>query len=106
MARETMSESERARRRVMRSESRTSQTYADFIKDLCQQANADWDYAEQVAASVLCVLEQRLTGGRGRHLEAQLPAKVRELLTRCTRHEGARPRSSTPRTWCGWSRTT
>jgi uncharacterized protein (DUF2267 family) len=51
----------------------------------------DWDLAEQVAASVLCALEQRLTGGQGRHLEAQPPAKVRELLVRCNRHEGKPP---------------
>jgi uncharacterized protein (DUF2267 family) len=78
-------------RQTLRSETRTSQTYAAFLKDLCRAAQVDWDLAEQVAASVLCALEQRLTGGQGRHLEAQLPAKVRELLVRCNRHEGKPP---------------
>lgn len=78
--------------RAQRSESRATQTYTFFLKDLEAKAGIDRDLAERAAESVLCVLEQRLIDTEAKHLEAQLPRKVRDLLQRCPRHEGAPPR--------------
>lgn len=78
--------------RAQRRESRASQTYAFFLKDLEAKAGIGRERAEQVAQSVLCVLEQRLIDTEAKHMEAQLPRKVRDLLQRCSRHEGATPR--------------
>lgn len=80
-------ESRRARRR----ESRTSQTYAAFIKHLCERGGMSPSVAEQAAVSVLCAIEQRIFGEESRDLEAQLPRKLTELLNRCERHESAPP---------------
>jgi uncharacterized protein (DUF2267 family) len=82
---------EREHQRAQRREARVTQTYLAFLDDLCDRARIDRDYAEQVASSVLCALEQRLTGGQVGHLEAQLPAKLRALLVRCARHQGKPP---------------
>jgi len=78
-------------RRQQRHESRTSQTYAAFIKRLCERGGMSPHTAEQAAVSVLCALEQRIFGEEARDLEAQLPQKLVELLTRCERHEGPPP---------------
>ncbi|MFP2906827.1 DUF2267 domain-containing protein [Pyxidicoccus sp. 3LFB2] len=78
--------------RAQRSESRTTQTYVLFLRDLESKANISRERAEQAAQSVLCLLEQRLMDGEVKHLEAQLPRKVRELLQRCPRHQGTAPR--------------
>ncbi|MCP3137102.1 DUF2267 domain-containing protein [Pyxidicoccus xibeiensis] len=78
--------------RAQRRESRTAQTYAHFLKDLEQKANIGRELAEKAAQSVLCMLEQRLMDTEAKHLEAQLPLKVRELLQRCPRHQGTAPR--------------
>lgn len=91
MANQPHSPAELARRRAQRRETRASQTYVHFLKDLSDRALVDLDYAEQVAASVLCALEQRLLGGQVKHLESQLPARLRELLVRCAKHEGPPP---------------
>ena len=78
--------------RAQRSESRTTQTYALVLKDLEKKANIGRELAEQAAQSVLCLLEQRLIDTEAKHLEAQLPRKMRDLLQRCARHEGTTPR--------------
>ncbi|QSQ21476.1 DUF2267 domain-containing protein [Pyxidicoccus parkwayensis] len=74
--------------RAQRSESRATQTYAFFLKDLEAKANCGRELAEKAAQSVLCLLEMRLIDNEAKHLEAQLPRKVRDLLQRCPRHEG------------------
>jgi uncharacterized protein (DUF2267 family) len=79
-------------RRALRHESRTSQTYASFIKRLCERGGMSPSVAEQAAVSVLCALEQRIYGTEVSDLEAQLPQKLTELLHRCERHEGPPPR--------------
>ena len=78
--------------RAQRRESRAAQTYAVFLKDLEARAGIGRERAEQVAQSVLCVLEQRLIDTEVKQMEAQLPRKMRDLLQRCSRHEGATPR--------------
>ncbi|MCP3063429.1 DUF2267 domain-containing protein [Myxococcus sp. K38C18041901] len=78
--------------RAKRHASRTSRTYAFFIRDLEARAGVDRALAERAAESVLCTLEQRLMGGEVKDLEAQLPQKVRDMLQRCPRHEGLPPR--------------
>lgn len=75
-------------RRELRRETRRSQTYKAFLRNLCAIGSMSEEEAEQAAVSVLCVLEQRLFGEEASHLEAQLPAKLQELLVRCERHVG------------------
>ncbi|MBZ4417654.1 DUF2267 domain-containing protein [Myxococcus sp. RHSTA-1-4] len=75
--------------RAQRSESRASQTYTFFLRDLEAKTGVGRERAEQIAQSVLCALEQRLMDTEAKHLEAQLPRKVLDLLQRCPRHEGA-----------------
>ena len=78
--------------RAQRSESRATQTYTFFLRDLEAKAGISRERAEQAAQSVLCVLEQRLIDTEAKHLEAQLPRKLRDLLQRCPRHMGDVPR--------------
>jgi uncharacterized protein (DUF2267 family) len=78
-------------RRARRHESRTSQTYAAFIKHLCERGGMSPSVAETAAVSVLCALEQRIFGEESQDLEAQLPQKLTELLHRCERHESGPP---------------
>lgn len=75
-------------RRQLRHESRTSQTYAAFLKRLCERGGMSPHTAEQAAVSVLCALEQRIFGEEARDMEAQLPRRLVDLLHRCERHEG------------------
>lgn len=78
-------------RRARRRESRTSQTYAAFIKHLCERGGMSPSVAEKAAVSVLCAIEQRIFGEEAQDLEAQLPRKLVELLNRCERHESGPP---------------
>jgi uncharacterized protein (DUF2267 family) len=77
--------------RAQRRESRAAQTYAAFLGDLEKKGLAR-PLAEKTAQAVLCALEQRLMDSEARHLEAQLPLKMRALLQRCPRHAGQPPR--------------
>jgi len=77
--------------RKLRSETRRSQTYKAFLKNLCIIGSMTEEEAERAAVSVLCVLEQRLFGEEASHLEAQLPGKLQDLLLRCERHVGKPP---------------
>ena len=90
-----MTEREQAleERRRQRQESRASQSYKEFLKYLERVGAMTEEAAEKAAVSVLCVLEQRITSNEAEDLEAQLPRKLRELVHRCERHEGVRPRS-------------
>jgi uncharacterized protein (DUF2267 family) len=78
-------------RRMQRHDSRTSQTYKAFLKNLQSIGSMNAEFAEQAAVSVLCVLEQRLTRDEAAHMEAQLPVKLTKLLSRCDRHLEASP---------------
>jgi len=78
-------------RRRQRHESRTQQTYKQFLKRLAAQTDLPEQDAQMAAVSILCGLEQRLMREEGDDLEAQLPFKLRELLQRCERHEGRPP---------------
>jgi uncharacterized protein (DUF2267 family) len=78
--------------RQMRHESRTSRTYTEFIKRLCERGGMSPHVAEQAAVSVLCAVEQRIFGEEARDMEAQLPQKLVQLLHRCERHEGPPPK--------------
>jgi uncharacterized protein (DUF2267 family) len=89
--RRPQTEEELEERRRQRRESRASQTYAAFLKDLCRIGSMSPEFAEQAAVSVLCALEQRLIRDEARQLEAQLPLKLQVLLSRCERHEGPAP---------------
>jgi uncharacterized protein (DUF2267 family) len=78
-------------RRLQRRESHASQTYAAFLRDLCRIGAMAPEFAEQAAVSVLCALEQRLIPEEAKDLEAQLPIKLLNLLTRCERHRDQSP---------------
>ncbi len=78
-------------RRLQRRESHASQTYAAFLQDLCRIGSMAPEFAEQAAVSVLCALEQRLIPEEAKDLEAQLPIKLLNLLTRCARHRDLAP---------------
>lgn len=78
-------------RRAERHEARQTQTYKIFLKHLCALGALEEELAERAALSVLCALEQRLLGDEAAHLNAQLPARLRELLVRCERHHGQKP---------------
>jgi uncharacterized protein (DUF2267 family) len=80
-----------AERRLQRRESHANQTYAAFLQDLCRVGSMAPEFAEQAAVSVLCALEQRLIPEEAKDLEAQLPIKLLNLLTRCDRHRDLAP---------------
>lgn len=92
MADETMEPTRRPpptpERRQQRHESRTGSTYKKFLNDLAAVGNMDMELAECAAVSVLCAFERRVYGEEAKDLEAQLPLKLRELLTSCAVHEG------------------
>ena len=75
--------------RAKRSESRQTNTYLRFLREVSAKGDLTLDEAEDAAASVLCLLDQRLTQAEAGDLNAQLPMKLRELLVRCARHPGA-----------------
>src|SRR5689334_1056797 len=79
-------------RRQMRRESRRSQTYKRFLRHLCDESGLSEADAEAAASSVLCAFEQRILQSEADHLNAQLPRKLQELLTRCERHDDLPPR--------------
>lgn len=79
--REPVTEAERA----LRHASRRANTYVKFIDELMRVAKLTKGEAEAAAVSVLSRFEQRLTRDEASHLEAQLPAKLREMLEGCPR---------------------
>lgn len=74
--------------RAQRHESRAGSTYKAFLRDLCAIGNMDEALAECAAVSVLCGLERRVFGPEAKDLDAQLPSKLRELVQRCSLHQG------------------
>jgi len=78
-------------RRLQRRETHHHQTYAAFLDDLCRIGSMAPEFAEPAAVSVLCALEQRLIPEEAKDLEAQLPIKLLNLLTRCERHRDTAP---------------
>jgi uncharacterized protein (DUF2267 family) len=78
--------------RRQRHESRSGSTYKNFLKELCALGNMSEEQAEEASVSVLCALERRIYSDEASQLESQLPSKLRELLVRCERHEGAPPK--------------
>lgn len=82
-----------ADKRAQRSEARRSQTFAAFLTYLRRVGSISEELAEQSAVAVLCALERRILPQEARDLEAQLPAKLRELIARCDTHSGLRPRA-------------
>jgi uncharacterized protein (DUF2267 family) len=75
-------------RREMRHESHAESTYSAFLKDLRWLGRMSEQEAQRAAVSVLHALEQRIVRSQARHLEAQLPKKLRELLHEAERVEG------------------
>ncbi len=77
--------------RSQRSETRKSQTYAEFMKSLRRISDMPEALCEPAAVSVLCAIEQRISANEAADLESQLPAKLVEVLDRCERHAGEMP---------------
>ena len=71
---------QREEERAARHESHAATTYHAFLRDLQRIGGLREDLAERSAVAVLSVLERRVLPGGARHLEAQLPSKLRELL--------------------------
>jgi uncharacterized protein (DUF2267 family) len=67
-------------RRRHRSEAHRAGTWGRFLNQLCDETGYEKRFASEATASVLGALEQRLRMVESDHLEAQLPAKLRELL--------------------------
>ncbi len=61
-----------------------------FVSDLAR-AGIPESEAEDTAAKVLCLLEQRITAGEARDLNQELPWALRDLLRRCERPMRATP---------------
>lgn len=85
---ENIGEQDLEQLRKQRSETRRTQTYKKFLKDLCAAGSFDEETAEKAASSVLCVLEQRIMWDEAKDLNSQLPRKLTDMLQRCERHEG------------------
>lgn len=79
--------------RAERSEARRSQTFAAFMTYLRRVGSISEELAEHSAVAVLCALERRIQPEEGKDLEAQLPANLRDLMARCDKHAGIRPRA-------------
>jgi uncharacterized protein (DUF2267 family) len=63
-----------------RHQSRSASTYHSFLKDLERVGGMPRELAERASVAVLSVLERRLIPQGARHLEAQLPSTLRELI--------------------------
>jgi uncharacterized protein (DUF2267 family) len=61
-------------------EAKSDNTYRAFLKRLCTVGKMSEEFAERAAVAVVSGLEQRLTPGEARHLEAQLPVRLTKLL--------------------------
>jgi uncharacterized protein (DUF2267 family) len=78
--------------RKQRHESRTSQTFNEFIRELAARGGfKDETEAVRAAASVLVHLAHRLTSEEAADLSAQLPHKLREILSESQRADTGRP---------------
>ena len=77
--------------RTERSEQRRNQTFASFMTYLRRVGSISEELAEKAAVAVLCSLERRIHPDEAKDLEAQLPAKLRDLVRRCDTHAGIRP---------------
>lgn len=82
----------RQARREQRHQSRAGTTYRAFIRELCEKGAFDEAFAERAVVSVLCTLEQRLMSTEASDMEAQLPARLREMLRECRVTTGGKPR--------------
>jgi uncharacterized protein (DUF2267 family) len=81
-----------ATQRQARHQARTGQVYRRFLARIEEVSGFDAGRAEKAAVAVLHALEQRLIAGEKRHLEAQLPSRLRELLDASATEEPIRPR--------------
>lgn len=82
-----------AERRHDRHQAHREETWNVFLKGIVAvTGGSDWE-AEALAVAALCALEQRLEAAEARHLEAQLPAELRERLAGCAKYERDPPRA-------------
>lgn len=71
--------------------SRAGSTYKAFLKDVQSLGGLDEQLAEKATVSVLCAVDRRITAEEARHLRAQLPSRLQELVQRCELHAGEKP---------------
>jgi uncharacterized protein (DUF2267 family) len=79
-------------KRARRSESHKATTWGAFLNELREHGDWSREFAEQATTAVLCTLERRITSNVAGHMEAQLPARLRELLASCERRSALKPR--------------
>lgn len=74
--------SDRAReeRRLHRSNAHRAGTWGRFLNRFCDGTGYEKPFAAEALSVVLNAFEQRLRTSEGDHLEAQLPAKLQELV--------------------------
>ena len=78
--------------RQQRHESRTNQTFKEFIRHLAARGGfKDETDAVRSAASVLVHLDHRLTDEEAKDLRAQLPMKLQEILNEAGQADTGRP---------------
>jgi uncharacterized protein (DUF2267 family) len=65
-----------------RHESHAAASYHAFLHDLEVLSGLPDEQAEEAAVAVLSVLEQRIMADQARHLESELPSKLRDLIIR------------------------
>lgn len=63
-----------------RHEGRTSNTYHNFLNELCTPGDMSKEEAEKATVAVLSALEKRIQPTETNKMEAQLPQKLQELL--------------------------
>lgn len=82
-----------AERRHDRQQAHRDETWHTYLKGIVDITGVSVWEAEALAVAALCALEQRLEAIEARHLEAQLPAELRDQLAGCAKYEHDPPRA-------------
>ena len=78
--RRALSAAQREEIRKLRHESRAASTYKDFLWDVQHEASVSEEMADRAAVSVVRAIERRVIPAEAAHLDAQLPARLREHI--------------------------
>lgn len=62
-----------------------------ILRKIHERSGLAEEKARDIAAAVLCVLEQRLSGGEGIKLANELPSPLRAMVQRCEKHPNDNP---------------
>ena len=86
-----MPDIQETRQESERHQSRAGRTNAIFLKRIEESSGLPRERAAAAAISVLCRLERRILAGEARNMEAQLPSRLRDIVSECTVHAGEKP---------------